>query len=215
MIILIFGPPGVGKGTISSMIKSKYKIPHISSGNLIREAIQEKSKYALELRPFLERGQLIPDAVAINIIKDRVSHEDCITGYILDGFPRTLPQAEFLDRMLTELSLKIDVVLNLIANEKVIIERLGGRRICKKCDAIYHIKNLKPKKKGVCDKCGSTLFQREDDKPATIRERIRVYQVQTKPLIDFYRERKILIDIDTEKPIDEIFEEVRKRIEGK
>lgn len=212
MIIIIFGAPGVGKGTISSMIKAKYKIPHISSGNLIREAIEEKSKYALELQPFLERGQLIPDAVAINIIKDRVSHEDCNNGYILDGFPRTLPQAEFLDRMLSDQGLEINFVLNLIAKGKVIIERLSGRRICKKCDAIYHIKNLRPKRKGVCDKCGSTLFQREDDKPATIKKRIRVYQEQTKPLIDFYHEKKILIDIDTEKPLEEIFEEINKRI---
>jgi adenylate kinase len=212
MIIIIFGPPGVGKGTISTMIKAKYDIPHISSGNIIREAIHKNGKFSLELKPFLERGQLVPDAIAINIIKERVANDDCKNGYILDGFPRTIPQAEFLDRVLDEQTLKINYVLNLTASDNVIIERLSGRRICKNCDAIYHIKNLKPKKSGICNKCGGVLFQREDDKPSTIRERIQVYHQQTIPLIDFYRVRKILIDIYTEKSLDEIFEDVTKKL---
>ena len=187
MIILMFGPPGVGKGTISSMLREKYNLPHISSGNIIREAIHDNGKFAIELKQFLERGQLVPDAIAINIIKERVSHDDCKNGYILDGFPRTTPQAEFLDRALEESHLKINYVLNLVADEMIIIERLSGRRICSKCDSIYHIKNLMPKKEDVCDKCGAKLFRRVDDKPTTIRNRIRVYQEQTKPLIEFYR----------------------------
>ena len=212
MIILMFGPPGVGKGTISYMLKARYGLPHISSGNIIREAIHDNGKFAIELKQFLERGQLVPDAIAINIIKERVSHDDCINGYILDGFPRTIPQAEFLDRALEESHLNINYVLNLVADERIIIERLSGRRICTKCDAIYHIKNLKSKRQGICDKCGGKLFQRDDDKPSTIRKRIKVYEEQSNPLIDFYKERKILIEIDTEKPIDEIFKDIEQKI---
>ncbi len=208
MRFIIFGPPGVGKGTISAMIKKKYEIPHISSGNLIREMIASNGHFASELKPFLDRGQLVPDAIAINIIKERVREKDCDHGFILDGFPRTIPQAEFLDRMLENINLNIEHVLNLVASEKVIIERLSGRRICKKCDAVYHIINLKPKKAGICDNCKSSLFQRDDDKPSIIKKRIKVYHEETQQLIEYYSKKGILVDIQTEKPIEDIFENV-------
>ena len=214
MRLIIFGPPGVGKGTISAMIKKEFSIPHISSGNLIREMIAGNGHFAAELKPFLDRGQLVPDAIAINIIKERVEQKDCDHGFILDGFPRTIPQAEFLDRMLGNINLNIEHVLNLIASDKVIIERLSGRRICKKCDAVYHIINLKPKKEGICDNCGSTLFQRDDDKQDIIKKRIKVYHKETQPLIAYYNDKGILVDIQTEKLIEGIFLDVKKVLEN-
>ena len=212
MNIILLGPPGVGKGTIASKLSKKMKVPHISAGDMLRENVAQKTELGAKAKNYMDKGLLVPDELVIEMIKERLKRKDCKKGFILDGFPRTIPQAEFLDRALEESHLKINYVLNLVADEMIIIERLSGRRICSKCDSIYHIKNLMPKKEDVCDKCGAKLFRRVDDKPTTIRNRIRVYQEQTKPLIEFYRERKILIEIDTEKPIDEIFKDIALRI---
>jgi len=208
MRLIIFGPPGVGKGTISEWIIKKYSIPHVSSGNIIREVVATKGKYADKVRPYLEKGLLVPDDIIIGMIEQRLNQKDCDAGYILDGFPRTVEQAKFLDKRLSKTNRQINHAINLKASDKIVIERLSGRRICSKCDAIYHLKNIPPKIPGKCDKCGSALFQREDDKPETIKRRIKVYNEQTMPLIQYYKKQKLLKDIDTNKPLEEIFSDV-------
>ena len=212
MRLIIFGPPGVGKGTLSARVVQKYGIPHISSGNIIREIVATGDKYASEAKPYLEKGLLVPDRIIIDLIEHRLRQKDCDNGYILDGFPRTVEQARFLAKRLGKNGRQINHVLNLQASEKTIIERLSGRRMCKKCDAIYHLENIPPKVPGKCDQCGGELFQREDDKPETIKKRITVYNEQTKPLIQYYRNKKLIRNIDTNEPLDEIYADVDKAL---
>lgn len=213
MRLIIFGPPGVGKGTISGMLIKKYKIPHISSGNIIRELVH-KDKAFSKFKSIVDKGGLLPDDAVIKIIEKRLMKPDCKNGYILDGFPRTIAQAEFLDKDLAKKGINIDHVLDLLASDEVIIERLSGRRMCKNCDAIYHLQNIPPKKAGVCDKCGGELIQREDDQPDVIKKRIIAYHKETQPLIDFYKQKELLVEIDTNKPIDEIFRYVCGVVKG-
>ena len=209
MRLILFGPPGVGKGTTSAMLVKDYKIPHISSGNIIREIASEKSESAKKVKPYLENGLLVPNEIITPVIKDRLKQDDCKNGFALDGFPRNVEQAEFLDKLLAKDCIEINYVINLIAKDKTIIGRLSGRRICKNCDAIYHLQNIPPKKEGICDKCGGVLIQREDDKPEVIKERIKQYQKETKPLIEYYAKENLLRNIDTDKPLDEIFSDIR------
>jgi len=197
----------VGKGTIAAMLHEKYHIPHISSGNMIRDLIKH-GKAGLDLKAIIEKGELIPDLLVYKIVGDRIKEEDCKKGYILDGFPRTTAQAKFLDELLKHVKMKIDMVVNLTASEGTIIKRVSGRRICEKCDAIYHLDNIPPKKPGICDKCGGKLIQREDDTPEVVKRRIEVYQKQTAEVIDFYRNKGLLVDIHTEQPINDIFNEI-------
>ena len=207
MVIILFGAPGVGKGTIAAMLHEKYHIPHISSGNMIRDLIKH-GKAGLDLKAIIEKGELIPDLLVYKIVGDRIKEEDCKKGYILDGFPRTTAQAKFLDELLKHVKMKIDMVVKLTASEGTIIKRVSGRRICEKCDAIYHLDNIPPKKPGICDKCGGKLIQREDDTPEVVKRRIEVYQKQTAEVIDFYRNKGLLVDIHTEQPINDIFNEI-------
>jgi len=199
MNLIFLGPPGVGKGTIAKEIVKEKSIPQISTGDLLRAAVKEGSELGKKAKEYMDAGRLVPDDLVINLLKERISKDDCKNGFILDGFPRTIPQAEALER-----EVKIDKVLNFKALNETIIQRLSGRRTCKSCNAIYHLKNIPPKAEGKCDKCGGELFQRDDDKPEAIKKRLEVYQQQTSPLIDFYKEKGILVDIETEKPIPEI-----------
>src|SRR3989338_6797282 len=205
MNIVIFGPPGIGKGSISSLVKEKYKIPYIATGNILRESADRK------IKEYMENGLLVPDSEVMRIIEGRLREKDCKKGFVLDGFPRTIEQAKFLDKN----KIRIDIVLNLVTATETIVARLGGRLICPKCGAIYHVKNIPPKKDGICDKCGAKLVQRADDKPEVIKNRILVYQKQTRGIIDFYRKKGLLVDVSGEGDLSAIFSDVAAAIEGK
>lgn len=191
MKIIIMGPPGGGKGTQAEKLSEILNIPHISTGAIIRNAIREKTPLGILADEYIQKGQLVPDSVAIDMVRERVNEADCENGYILDGFPRTLPQAQAMD----EMGIFVDAAINLLVEDDVIVKRLTGRRECKACAAPYHVDNNPPKKEGICDRCGGELISRADDVPETIRERLSVYHSQTEPLIDFYKEKKLLVNI--------------------
>ena len=205
----MFGPPGVGKGTLSDMLSDKYKIPHISTGDIFRNEIKSGNS---ELIQYVEKGLLVPDSVVNKVIEKALKQENCKNGFILDGYPRTIDQAEFLENVLWKLNKRIDLVLNLIASEDTIAERLTARRNCNKCGSVYNIITMKPKKKDTCDKCGSNLVQRKDDETETVRKRIQVYQRETSPLVEYYKKKKMITDIDASKKPKTIFIEVVKVI---
>ncbi|MEM1522798.1 MAG: adenylate kinase [Thermofilaceae archaeon] len=210
MRLVFMGPPGVGKGTYAAAISERFGIPHISTGDMIREEIKKGTELGRKLREYVERGELVPDELVTEIVRARLSQEDCKHGFILDGYPRTLKQAEDLDKMT-----KIDLVLNFIAPDEVIVDRISGRRICRKCGAIYHVKYMPSKVPGVCDRCGGELYQREDDKPEVVLRRLEVYRQQFAPIINYYRERNLIIDIDAsdqaEIVIPRVIEALRTR----
>ncbi len=199
MRLTIMGPPGGGKGTQAEILSAKLSIPHISTGAIIRNAIREKTQLGIVAEGYIENGQLVPDELVIDMVSKRLSEKDCEGGYILDGFPRTLPQACVMD----EIGIKLDAALNLVVPDEVIVKRLAGRRECKKCAAPYHIEANPPKVDGVCDKCGGELIAREDDVPETIRQRLDVYHQQTEPLIDFYNGKAILVNVQGRDTIEE------------
>jgi len=191
MNIVLLGPPGIGKGTVAAKLSKKLDIPHIATGDMLREDIAQKTKLGLEAKPYMDKGLLVPDKVVIRMIEERLKKSDCKNGFILDGFPRTITQAEEIGK-----EIKIDKVVNIQASDEIIIDRLSKRKVCKKCGFIYHLVYIKPKKEGICDKCGSELYQRADDKPKAIKERLKVYRKETEPLIDYYRNKRILADAD-------------------
>lgn len=191
MNLILLGAPGAGKGTQAEIICEKFSIPAISTGNIIRDALKSGTELGKRAKSYMDEGKLVPDDVVISIIKERLSKEDCKDGFILDGFPRTIAQAEALDK----LGVDIDYVIDIKADDEVIISRLSGRRVCQDCGAVYHLKNKKPKKDGICDKCAGTLVQRKDDRKETIMERLRVYHEQTEPLKEFYARRGILYEV--------------------
>jgi adenylate kinase len=209
--IVLLGSPGVGKGTYAELLSKKYKIPHISTGQMFRDAIKEGSELGKKVEGFIAKGGLVPDDITVEVVKVRLKKEDCKNGFLLDGFPRTIPQAEALEKIR-----KIDKVLNFVASEETITERLSWRRTCGKCEAIYHLKNIPPKVAGICDKCGGKLYQRSDETPEAIKERMKEYEKKTKPLIDFYKKRGLLANIDANYPyedIDKIISQCDKEIE--
>ena len=208
MKITIMGPPGGGKGTQAEKLSEILNIPHISTGAIIRSAIREKTQLGLLAEGYIAKGQLVPDSVAIDMVLARTKEADCENGYILDGFPRTLVQARSMD----DTGLKIDVALNLLVNDDVIVERLAGRRECKACAAPYHVKNNPPEKDGVCDRCGGELITRADDVPDTIRERLSVYHSQTEPLIEFYSEKGLLVNVTGGETIEDTTKAVLKAL---
>ncbi|MBI2550431.1 adenylate kinase [Candidatus Woesearchaeota archaeon] len=199
MNIVLLGPPGVGKGTVAEILTGKYKIPHISTGNMLREAVAKGTSLGTRAKVYIDAGQLVPDELVTTMVRDRVAQPDCSKGFILDGYPRTSAQARALQEFAA-----IDVVLNFTAPPKTIIERISGRRTCRTCSATYHIKYSPPKKEGACDKDGGELYQRSDEKPGIITERLKVYEEQNKPLIDYYRNEGLLSDIDASYHITEI-----------
>ncbi|MBI2581372.1 adenylate kinase [Candidatus Woesearchaeota archaeon] len=199
MNIVLLGPPGVGKGTVAAILSSKYRIPHISTGNMLREAVTKGTALGREAKGFMDAGRLVPDELVTKMVKERVAQPDCKGGFILDGYPRTSAQAKALQEFAA-----IDAVLDFKAPFKTIVERISGRRTCRKCSSVYHIKYNPPKKDGTCDRCSGELYQRSDEKPGIITERLRVYGEQNKPLIDYYRNEGILSEIDASFHITEI-----------
>jgi|ETNmetMinimDraft_11_1059920.scaffolds.fasta_scaffold10899_2 adenylate kinase len=202
MRIIIFGPPGAGKGTLSKSLVKKFNIPQISTGDLLRESIKVLDEIGKEAKPYMDAGQLVPDELAIKLLKQRLKHSDSKNGFILDGFPRTQKQADELEHIT-----HIDHVLNLKCSKAIILERVENRRTCANCHAIFHLINMPPKQEGVCDQCGGQLIQRSDDNAATIERRLETYSEQTKTLINYYQEKGILRDINAEGKIENIIKE--------
>jgi adenylate kinase len=212
--LILLGPPGSGKGTQAHMMVERYYIPQISTGDILRAAVKEETSLGKEAKRYMEQGELVPDELVVSIIRDRLKASDCDGGFILDGFPRTLPQAEALDTTLKGMEREIDYVLNIEVGKDELIRRLTGRRTCRSCGAMYHIMFNPPKNDGICAKCGGELYQRDDDKQKTIRARLQVYEKQTAPLIDYYCKRGLLRSIKGVGEIKDIFHKIVKAIEG-
>ena len=205
MKIIMLGAPGAGKGTQAKMIADKYGVPHISTGDIFRANIKNGTELGMEAKKYMDQGLLVPDELTVRILLDRVAQDDCKNGYVLDGFPRTIPQAEVLDSELTKLGDHIDYAINVDVPDENIVKRMSGRRACLTCGATYHIEHVPPKKERICDVCGSELVLRDDDKPETVKNRLNVYHEQTQPLIDFYTEKGVLKTVDGTVPMEEVF----------
>lgn len=213
MRLIFLGPPGVGKGTQAQRICAKYNIPQISTGDMYRQAIKEQTPLGKKAEGVIKAGGLNDDATTIGLVKERLQKPDCKKGFLMDGFPRTIPQAEGFDILLAQLKQKLDAVISIEVPEEKVIARLSGRRQCPGCSAVYHIINSPPKKKDVCDNCGKKLIQREDDKPETIHKRLDVYRTLTAPLIAFYKKKKLLKTVNGDQEMDSVFGEIVKALE--
>ncbi len=212
MKLILLGPPGAGKGTQAVRLVKHFGIPQISTGDILRKAVKDRTELGTLAKKYMDSGGLVPDEVVIGIIRERIAQPDCGKGYILDGFPRTIAQAEALDEMLAKMGTGIDHVVNIAVDDDEIIKRLTGRRTCSKCGAGYHILFDPPSKEGICDKCGGKLIQRDDDKEATIRARLKVYREQTEPLIAYYTGKHLLRTISGEGNMEEIFASILKEL---
>lgn len=208
MRLILLGPPGAGKGTQAKFISQKFGIPQISTGDILRENVKNNTELGRKAKEYMDKGELVPDNIMIELVKNRVQQEDCRNGYILDGFPRTIAQAEALENALK--NEKIDVVIFVDVSDSLIIERLSLRRVCKNCGAIYHLKYNPPQKDGICDKCGGELYQRDDDKEETIKNRLEVYRAQTEPLVEYYKEKNVLFKINGENSVDAVNKEINE-----
>lgn len=210
MKIIMLGAPGAGKGTQAKMIAEKYGLPHISTGDIFRANIKNGTELGKEAKEYMDKGLLVPDELTVRLLLDRVAQDDCKNGYVLDGFPRTIPQAEVLDEKLSELGEKVDYAINVDVPDENIVNRMSGRRACLSCGATYHIVSIPPKKEGFCDVCGSELVLRDDDKPETVQNRLKVYHDQTQPLINFYEKKGVLRSVDGTLPMEEVFTAITK-----
>ncbi len=208
MKIVMLGAPGAGKGTQAKKIAERYRIPHISTGDIFRANIKNGTELGSKAKSYMDRGLLVPDELVVDLVVDRIKQDDCSQGYIFDGFPRTIPQAEALDAALKVINEKIDYVLNVEVPDSNIVDRMSGRRACLNCGATYHLKHIPTKVEGICDICGAKLVLREDDRPETVLERLKVYHGQTRPLIDYYKHQGILAEVDGTKDMAEVFEAV-------
>lgn len=215
MNLVFLGLPGAGKGTQAKILAEKYNIPHISTGDIFRSAIKNQTPLGLKAKEYIDSGELVPDEVTNGIVKERLKDDDCSNGFILDGYPRTLDQAEALDVNLVELNKKLDLVIYTKVRESILIKRLTGRRICENCGATYHVEFNPPENDSVCDKCGGKLIQRDDDSEETVQKRINVNKDNTDRLINYYSDKNILVEIDAEKDIDEVSNDIIEVIEEK
>ena len=209
MKIVMLGAPGAGKGTQAKMIAEAYGIPHVSTGDIFRANLKEGTELGKQAKVYMDKGELVPDELTVKILLDRVAKDDCKNGYVLDGFPRTIPQAEVLDKALSELGESIDYAVDVEVPDENIVRRMSGRRACLSCGATYHIEHIPPKKEGICDTCGSELVLRDDDKPETVQKRLTVYHEQTQPLIDFYTAKGVLKTVDGTQPMDKVFADIK------
>jgi len=207
MNLILLGPPGVGKGTVAANLSSKLSTPHIATGDMLRDNVTKKTELGIKAESYMNKGVLVPDQIVIDMIKKGLQEEDCAKGFILDGFPRTINQADEISKVT-----KIDKVLNLQANDEIIVERLSRRRVCSECSFIYHLDYIKPNREGFCDKCSGRLFQREDDKPEAIKERLKVYRNKTEPLINYYKDKGVLVEVDGSGLPEEVFELVVRAV---
>ena len=209
-----FGPPGAGKGTQAAMIAGKYDIPHTSTGDIFRSNIKENTPLGQLAKTYIELGELVPDELTADLVLDRISQPDCEKGYILDGFPRTMIQAEILDTDLKDHGEAIDFVLDIDVADETIVERMSGRRVCRECGDTYHVDHLPPRIHGICNVCGGELIVREDDRPETVKARLSVYRDKTEPLVDYYRKKGILVTVDGARDRAEVFQEIEKILEA-
>ena len=212
MDVILLGPPGSGKGTQAQKMTERYNIPQISTGDILRGAVKERTPLGVEAQGYMDQGRLVPDEVVVGIVRDRLKTPDYTEGFILDGFPRTLPQAEALDATMQELKRTIDHVVSIEVDKEELLKRLTGRRTCQTCGAMHHLIFDPPTRDGICDKCGGKLYQRDDDQEETIRERLQVYEEQTTPLIAYYRNKGLLRPIDGVGEIEEIFQKIVKAV---
>lgn len=210
MKIIMLGAPGAGKGTQAKMISEKYGLPHVSTGDIFRANIKNGTELGKKAKAYMDAGQLVPDSLTVDLLLDRISQEDCAKGYILDGFPRTIPQAQCLEDALKARGEDIDFAIDVEVPDSNIIKRMGGRRACVTCGATYHLEHIPPKTEGICDKCGHELILRDDDKPETVQKRLEVYHEQTKPLIDFYNAMGVLHEFDGTQNMAKVFEDITK-----
>ena len=213
MKIILMGPPGAGKGTQAEKLVDLYQIPHISTGDMFRKAQKNGTELGLKAKSYMDQGQLVPDEVTVGIVKERLAEVDCKEGFLLDGFPRTVQQADALDTILAELDMALDCVVNIEVDKAFLVDRLTGRRVCRTCGATYHIANKAPKVEGVCDKCGGELYQRGDDPIETVSNRLDVYAAQTAPLIDYYKSKGIMSSIDGSKSMEDVLADIRSALE--
>ena len=210
MNLVLMGLPGAGKGTQAERIVEEYHIPHISTGDMFRAAMKDETPLGLEAKSYMDKGELVPDEVTIGIVRDRLAKDDCQNGFLLDGFPRTVAQAEALEALLAEMDRKLDYVINIGVDKSILMERLTGRRICKACGATYHLVFNPPANEGVCDRCGGELYQRADDNEATVKNRLEVNIQQSQPLITFYEGKGYLRNLDGQQPIDKVFADIEE-----
>lgn len=208
MNLVLLGPPGAGKGTQAAQIIEKYHIPHISTGDIFRENIKNETELGKKAQEYISKGQLVPDSLVIDIALDRLSKDDCRNGFLLDGFPRTVQQADALDKYLGNKDSKVEYVLDIQVEKETLVDRLITRRVCRDCGATYNIKGMPPKKENVCDKCGGELYQRADDNEETVNNRIDVYNTQTKPLLDYYEKAGNIVHLDGEAGLTKLFESI-------
>ncbi|MGM0689824.1 MAG: adenylate kinase [Bacillota bacterium] len=213
MLIILLGPPGAGKGTQAKRIVEENKLAYISTGEILRKAVKEGTSLGLKAKQFMDQGKLVPDDLVVEIVKTRLMEPDCVNGALLDGFPRTVVQATFLEKVLPGVEIKIDRVIYIEVSESELIGRLTGRRVCSECGANYHIQFKTPKVRNVCDQCGGDLFQRDDDSLETVKERLEVYNKQTAPLIDYYREKGLLRSVDGSQDIDSVYKQIKSILE--
>ncbi len=213
MRIVLLGPPGAGKGTQAVKLVDKYNIPHISTGDIFRKNLKEKTQLGLKAKEYMDKGLLVPDDLVVDIVKDRLMEKDCNRGFLLDGFPRTVEQAEALEKELNKLNIKLSGVINIDVEDKTLIDRLTGRLVCRNCGATYNVKFNRPKKDNICDECGGELYTRDDDKEETVKNRLKVYKKQTQPLIDYYDKKGILTTIDGELGAETVFVKICEALE--
>lgn len=214
MNVLLMGPPGAGKGTQADLIKDRYPIPHISTGDMFREAVSTGTELGKEAKKYMDSGKLVPDEVTIGIVQERLAQDDCKEGFLLDGFPRTVKQAEALDQVLAKLGKKVEAAINITVPEDILYERMSGRISCRDCKTVYHLKFNPPAKAGICDKCGGELIQRSDDQGDTVKRRLEVYAEQTNPLIEYYEKQGVLNDIDGNRDSQAVFADIAKVMES-
>ena len=208
MKIIMLGAPGAGKGTQAKQIADKYSIPHISTGDIFRANIKNGTELGKKAKQYMDQGALVPDELTCDLVMDRIQQDDCKNGFVLDGFPRTIPQAEALDAALGKINEKMDYAIDVDVPDENIVNRMSGRRACLNCGATYHLISIPPKVEGICDRCGSEIVLREDDKPETVQKRLKVYHEQTQPLIDYYKNQGILKSVDGTQPMEEVFKAI-------